>query len=275
MVSSEIMNTLYSILANIYTSISTSIPGKTMIVLAYLLFWAAVGKNKERGLAFVGLFCIASHLLAGRYGWFCRYELYVFASSIPIVLFVYRDKIRRVLESISQIKLIVFVLFVSIICFNQYIYAFFITPQAANNIFEQQYQMHKFVVQYLKTPVAVNDLGLVSYKNPYYVLDLWGLGSEETRKSRANHNPHWLESMVKKYKVPVAIIYEDWFEKMIPPDWTKVARMSLGKGNVVCANPVVSFFVTEKPLVKGVVEKLVLFKAKLPKGVKLEIADKN
>ncbi|MDX1696293.1 MAG: hypothetical protein R3208_21185, partial [Ketobacteraceae bacterium] len=49
-------------------------------------------------------------------------------------------------------------------------------PIASNNIYQQQYQMHRFAVEYYNKPLAVNDLGYVSYNNDNYVLDLWGAG---------------------------------------------------------------------------------------------------
>ena len=44
--------------------------------------------------------------------------------------------------------------------------------------------MRRFVLEHVKAPVAVNDVGLVAYRNPYMVLDLIGLGSEEVRLQR-------------------------------------------------------------------------------------------
>ena len=49
-------------------------------------------------------------------------------------------------------------------------------PLAASNVYEQQLQMHRFIDGYYRAPVAVNDLGLASYHNPWPVLDLGGLG---------------------------------------------------------------------------------------------------
>jgi hypothetical protein len=43
------------------------------------------------------------------------------------------------------------------------------TPLAGRGVYEQQYQMHRFAVEFYKRPVAVNDLGWVSYRNPNYV----------------------------------------------------------------------------------------------------------
>ena len=59
-----------------------------------------------------------------------------------------------------------------------------ISPWAAQDIWRQQWQMRRFVIEHVKAPVAVNDIGLVAYRNPHMVLDLIGLGSEEVRLQR-------------------------------------------------------------------------------------------
>jgi len=38
-------------------------------------------------------------------------------------------------------------------------------PLAARNIYEQHHQMRRFAIDYYRQLIAVNDLGLVSYKN--------------------------------------------------------------------------------------------------------------
>lgn len=43
-----------------------------------------------------------------------------------------------------------------------YVRATVTNPIASRNIYEQQYQMHRFVVDYYRDAVAVNDLGFVA-----------------------------------------------------------------------------------------------------------------
>jgi hypothetical protein len=57
-------------------------------------------------------------------------------------------------------------------------------PLASTNIHIQQAQMARFVADYWRQPVAVNDLGLVAYRGGEYTLDLWGLASQEARIAR-------------------------------------------------------------------------------------------
>jgi len=98
-------------------------------------------------------------------------------------------------------------------------------PIFSLSIHEQQYQMHRFVTEELREPVAVNDLGVVSYRNPDQVLDLWGLGSDQARRARAKSAPGWMEKLMADEHVEVALIYTGWFEPHVPTTWIKVATL--------------------------------------------------
>ena len=101
------------------------------------------------------------------------------------------------------------------------------TPVAAQNIYEQQRQMHEFVTNHWKSPVAVNDIGYVGFQNDEYVLDLWGLGSEEARRLIRADDPDMLRKLTAKHDVHLAMIYEEFFYNVIPADWRKVAELHL------------------------------------------------
>ena len=89
-----------------------------------------------------------------------------------------------------------------------YVAAALVTPFAARNIYEQQYQMGRFAREIYNRPVAVNDLGLVAYKNTNFVLDLWGLGSEEVRKAKlsGHYGPEQMTALADHHHTGVAMI---------------------------------------------------------------------
>ena len=144
---------------------------------------------------------------------------------------------------------------------------------AANNIYEQQYQMHRFVTEYHRAPVAVNDLGLVSFGNPNFVLDLWGLGSEEARRAWRTAQQGWPERLVERHKVPLVMIYSEWFARSggVSPDWTLVGRLFLGSTVFSVGGNPVDFYVTpagDPATVRGQLQR---FAPSLPEGVHLQI----
>ncbi|MDW8002925.1 MAG: hypothetical protein RMJ39_09770, partial [Deltaproteobacteria bacterium] len=155
----------------------------------------------------------------------------------------------------------------SLILGGPYIKGLFTVPIASNNIYEQQYQMHRFVVEYYKKPVAVNDLGYVSYKNPYYVLDLAGLGSKKAFYYRKKElHSEWLEIIIKDYNVGLAMIYDVWF-KEIPMNWIKIGTLTLSRHKITPACREVSFYATNLNEYYEINEKLKSFITTLPRGV--------
>jgi hypothetical protein len=127
--------------------------------------------------------------------------------------------------------------------------------------------MHRFAVNYYKKPVAVNDLGYVSYKNNNYVLDLWGLASIDALKYRkTNHSSEWVNKLTKSNDIELAMIYEDWF-KSISDDWIKIGELHLGKKKVTPAHNKVAFFAMNQNAYVGIVAQLHRFIKTLPHDV--------
>ena len=101
-----------------------------------------------------------------------------------------------------------------------------LTPRSALGVYEMQYQMRRLAVDFYRRPVAVIDLGLVSYRNPHYVLDLWGLGSETVRRARAgpDRDTAWLDRLVAARQVGLAMVYDNWFA--VPAGWRRVGALT-------------------------------------------------
>ena len=116
-------------------------------------------------------------------------------------------------------------------------------PAGSRAILEQQAQLRRLAVEFYRGPVAVNDLGLASYRNPYGVLDLWGLGSEEARLARAKGQPGWMEQIVAEHGVGLAAIYTGWFGQA-PGSWTLVGTMTNRHGIGFDGNDSVDVYAT-------------------------------
>ena len=144
------------------------------------------------------------------------------------------------------------------------------TPVAAEGIYHQQFQMHRFATDFYKQPVAVNDLGWVSYKNPAFVLDLQGLGSEPVRRLRAAHafDATQMADLVSRYNIGLVMIYESWYPD-IPPAWKRIAVLHARA--LSAADDRVSFFVTPDANLKLVNHALAELQQGLPGGVTLDI----
>jgi hypothetical protein len=150
-----------------------------------------------------------------------------------------------------------------------YWHALYTLPVASNNIYEQQYQMHRFATEYVRGPVAVNDVGWVSYKNPAYVLDLWGIASRRALRARqAAKSGEWMEQQTRETGAQVAMIYDSWFPRR-PPSWTVLAHLNLSRKVVSAGKRTVTFYATDPSAQSRMLSLLHEFSRTLPAGVKL------
>jgi hypothetical protein len=188
-----------------------------------------------------------------------------------------RETIRTVLASRKNRRLFVSASFVALCMFStRYIISTLRVPLGANNIYEQQFQMHRFVNDYWKAPVAVNDLGLVSYHNPNFVLDLGGLASEQARILKStNANADAYQALVGNNGVHLAIIYDEWFPGQIPSVWKKVASLDLSRQRITSAEDEVQFYATDAETARTLLPELETFRKSLPPGVNLTIYRQN
>jgi hypothetical protein len=188
---------------------------------------------------------LLAHVLFGAWGWFGRYEAYAVAMGAVGSIILWKRSIAILLSGggIAVVAASIVALF----CVgNIYVTDTVRTPLASLGIFEQQYQMHRFAVEFYKRPVGVNDIGWVSYRNPNYVLDLWGLGSEAARKARAAGaaGPGWVDRLVEAQHVGLVMIYEKWFAGEIPATWQRIAILESVHHGVSGSGAVVSFYAT-------------------------------
>lgn len=224
-----------------------------------------------RGLiAGVMILALGAHLLAGQYGWLHRYEVYAVAILLMGGIIVMQPWLLRLNSNAFIAGRIG--LYAAMICFSgPYASAVFITPFSSRSIYEQQYQMHRFVTEYFPYPAAVNDLGLVSYQNDHFILDLFGLGSEKVRKLKAegNFNATTIEKLTNEAHADLAMIFAEWFTGITPNDWCLMAVMTTEKGAFF--NEVL-FYATRPEAIPALREALDKFAPTLPPMVILKLS---
>jgi len=257
----------------IVRNVLESITGRQGILLilaliVVLILSCSAWRKKQYNIAIVigglTIFTGLAHIFGGHYGWFNRYEIYVETLVMISALVLGRSYLIK-----AEVKYSV--LFGCLLVIAPYIRSTFLTPKAAQNIYQQQYQMHRFAVEYWKQPIAVNDLGWVSYNNSSYVLDLYGLGSEEVRRLRmtggeGSDAAKTLFTLVERRHVLLIMIYDNWFNK-IPAAWQKVAILNTSQ--VTAASDKVSFYITPAAPRTHVLDLLHKFGKTLPKGAYL------
>ncbi|MEK7949047.1 hypothetical protein [Luteolibacter soli] len=235
----------------------------TLIVAGLTADWKTPRGKAALLLAGAGVL----HAIFGTYGWFNRYEAYIYASLL-FALFALAPAPGFLASQWRPVHTFAVALFALVISYP-YLKALPQTPVAANNVYTQQYQMHRFVTGWWKRPVAVNDLGWVSYQNDQHVLDLWGLGSHVALEARlANKDNSWMRDIARDQNVGLVMVYESW----IPANavgWTKVGELQLHGDCVSLASPIVGIFATSPELVPEIESLLVDFRQTLPPAAKI------
>jgi hypothetical protein len=193
-------------------------------------------RGPQRLFAAVIVGTVLAHVLLGSWGWWYRYEIYLLAVLTAAVIVLWHVEISHFVRHASPLALAGAA--ATVLLANAfYVRATLLTPFAGRGIYEQQFQMHRFAVDFYHRPVAVNDLGWASYRNPEYVLDLWGLGSEAARKARlVDRKPGWIEQLTRSHGVGVAMIYPNWFQGEIPLEWRPLAELRSAHRHVYAGN---------------------------------------
>jgi hypothetical protein len=249
-----------SILRNLSDSVR-SFRGMAQLLVLVPLISVFAGRNRNSGeklLAGAAVLAVILHMLAGRSGWFHRYGVYMWAFSILVCFHLYRELVLRHSLVFSVILLALSA---------DYLSGYTKIPAASTNIYQQQYQMRRFVHNWLQEPVAVNDLGLVSMGYDKYVLDLWGLATPSALAGAAD--PAWVDSAASVNGVNTAIVYSD--EIVGVQHWISVARMQISPPLVVCVSGGVDFLSAPWSSADSLRAKLVEFEKTLPEGINLVI----
>lgn len=263
-------------LIGMITSSVSSPSGATLILLA--VFWVAAAWIWRETFGRTGVLIalsmsalITAHLLLGSTGRFLRYEIYVWCYAAVISTYLLSKLWNRFDAAKRYAPLLLFVgLFVGGHHFP--LQAYFIYPDAGAAIAHQQRQLARLIDDHIQAPVAVNDLGHVSYRNPHYVLDLWGLASREALDARfGERNPHWADHLIERYDVGVVMIYDHWFEGRVNPGWTKVAELTIHRRMGALGGTIVAIYAVTPDDVDKLRADLEAFSDGIPEGSELEI----
>ncbi len=205
-----------------------------------------------------------AHVVFGQFGWFSRYEIYILAVVIYAILALGRNWWNRPDALFGMVGILV-------IIGAFYVKTFIDTPPATRSLFQQQYQMRRFAVDFWKKPVAVNDLGWVSYHNPFYVLDLEGLGSETVRKLHRSKsfNADSISALTNMKNVELAMVYDERVARYMPAGWIKVAVLRTSV--VATTSDKLCFYLKGQAKRDELVSALAKFSAGLPVGSKVEL----
>ena len=211
------------------------------------------------------------HLLFASTSILFRYESYLIGCSIPVVSVMAAKYGANWLQQQTPSKwlAIATILILALPLFMRSQAAFSIMARGSINIYEQQYQMGQFVHRYYNnTPMAMGDIGAISFFSQGRNLDLEGLGNLEVARSRKNNywTPDFLDQQCRKDSVKVAIIFDRSYPFDLRRHWYKVATWQI-PGNLVCYSDVVSFYAVDSANGPSLEANLKTFQPSLPGDV--------
>ena len=256
------------------SGVATTVTQHLMIILplTYLLLAGPLKKAVRHSyMLFMLLAASFLQLTLAATGWFYRYEAYLVLCTVSILLLLWYQYKAELMPRLRAYPLaagfLLFALFLPMVYRSAAAYSK--AARACLNIYDQQYQMAKFLHAYYDDEViAVNDIGAVSYFKKEKNLDLWGLADIKVARSRKENycSPSFLDSLSRSEKAGVAIVFDSWFSDSLLSRWDKVATWTI-PDNVICQDSTVTFYSIDKSRTGELRSKLQQYQPSLPYGV--------
>lgn len=213
-------------------------------------------------LALAAVVCLVQ-LCIGRVGSMDRYQVY--ATSVGLLALLYaRGPVLLAWARGGRWPALAATVAAGLLATAPHLYYGAFAFLYSHEMYLQQFQMSRFAREVLHAPVAVNDLGLASYRNDAYVLDLWGLASREALAlRRESGSPEWMETLADRHGVQAVMIYDSWFPQR-PAAWVRVAELRMRKLRPGSGREPVAIYARSAADARTLAERLVELGQRLP-----------
>jgi hypothetical protein len=247
----------------------SDVPALLLIGLLAIALFRRQGR--ERTLIGFALVVLVAQFAFGGHGSLGRYDSHAWSVGLAVALFVHRAALQRLARTPRR-----FVAGAALALACLFPYTALMapaTPLAANNIYLQQFQMRRLLVEFIQSRALVNDAGLTAYRNPYRIVDLTGLGSEPIRQLRLQRP--FTGPMVEFFGTimsgtRIALVNRDWLGD-IPDQWVYLGVLRLERPRISVAGSEVGIYATlpsEAARLKAVLQE---FAPTLPPGARLDL----
>ncbi len=255
------------------------------LLLLLLLLMRKDQKLWRRSTVMILLFLISAvlHVKFAGFGWLFRYEAYLVALGLLILSVGAYECVLRSREGrwgkadtgVAAVLLIFLAFGAFPVLVKRAVDAVRLTPEASRKIFEQPYQMGKFVGQFYRgQSVAVNDIGAVSYFGAPRLMDLWGIGSIDVARERVKGylSQSQIAQLTIARNTKIAILYADAFKngsfarEGLPSQW-KVVGTWTDTDTVFSDGATVTFFAVDPAEEVRLINALRHFASQLPPAV--------
>lgn len=219
---------------------------------------------------------ISLYIVFAGSGWSYRYQSFLIALGIFVLayfVFENKDWFTSLNNTVKRYVLGAGVFIFFMYFMYQAVILIWNTPAAMNNIYEQQYQMAKFIGNYYEgKTIALNDIGAVNYFNNIKCVDLWGLSNIEVSKEMRNgtYSENYIRNIAQDKSVDIAILYDSWFSEgdttILPKEWVKAGEWKI-LNNVIAGDDVVSFYAVKSSEGINLISSLRAYSKLLPPDV--------
>ncbi|MHA4811878.1 hypothetical protein ACX0G9_27530 [Flavitalea flava] len=268
-----------------YVKLSYSIAGYITIATQRLLFLLPLAflitfnrTRQEPAYRYILILlttAVMFHLSFTGYAGFPRYEAYLIGCSVFILGVMtaqYGRELVRGRTGMTRLVIGSLTVFLVFPLFLRGWNSFQTLGQACINIFDQQIQMARFLhTNYNHQPVALGDIGAVSYLTEGKNLDLVGLANMEVARSKREfyYTPDFLDSISRRDGIQIAIVYDRFNSPYLLQRWNKIATWQI-QNNVTCGDAIVSFYAVKPSAAPDLKKNLLTYQHLLPKGVEVK-----
>lgn len=220
------------------------------------------------GIALAGAL---GHDLFAQVGLFNRYVTYIGVFVALVSAWSERDAIRAALSAGgSRARLVLWVAAILAVVNARGTVA---AIGAGEHIWRLHGQLRRIATEVVDGPVAVNDIGWVSYDNDRPVLDLVGLSSRDALTHRLAHDPpEWMEELVAARRARIIMVYAHWFEAL-PASWVQVGTLVVDMSSFDAQDGRVSLLAPDAESAPSLMLALRRFAEELPDGVHIEFVE--
>ena len=233
------------------------------LALVNLLRSRMMGDRRLVLMLAVASFAGLGHMAFGQFGWMDRYEIYILVF-LAAMLIVAAERGEGAFQNTTVLAVVAAMAVCSVQYYANIVQSSVYSPRG---ISLQQNQMARFAHEYVKAPVGVNDLGLVVWRNPNYVLDLFGLASKEALETRRSMpSQGWGAPLAAARDVDLVMIYDRWLHGTIGANWVRLGELHAAPPTGALGDNKVGFYATSPDAVADLRAKLEAFVPTLPTG---------
>lgn len=250
-------------------------PHVLVLVLAVLALLALTrGRPALRALQVLFVLTALLHMHFADTGWLYRYEAYLVALGL-VTLGLSLPGAGTEWGAGPRAATVALVLVAAYPLVERAARAAWETPRASRNIFDQQYQVARFLRRFHPAAsVAANDIGAISYFADVRLLDLYGLATMDVARARqaGGLTREDLVRLAAAYRPEAIVVYRSWFGQTLPPEWLEAGTWKAPE-QVVVADRVVTFYAPGPEARERLVRSLQAFQPELPPEVTVRLRD--